>query len=292
MADRYAVATGNWNATSTWSDTNGGAPGSSAPVNGDNAYLTATSGGITVTLTAAAACTTLTCTGFTGTLALSAYILTVAGNVTLGSGMTVSGAKISVSAAATVAGGGLASAPITLSFSGTAGKTLTASGTTWGAVEALSGAQTITLGADLTATELNITNNFGTTTFAGAYNITVGTLRFGYGATIGLIFKAGQTVTVTSALQLITPAGRVNTLASDTASSTFALVYNGTAANALVANMTMTDVAYSGSTVTGLDNWYGGTLTRTSGITNRTSADIGGGTGGGALVGSSALISA
>lgn len=54
MADRYAVATGNWNATSTWSDTDGGAPGASAPVDGDTAYFNAA---VTVTLTAHAACT-------------------------------------------------------------------------------------------------------------------------------------------------------------------------------------------------------------------------------------------
>ena len=36
---RYAVATGNWNATSTWSTTSGGSSGASVPGAGDDAYI-------------------------------------------------------------------------------------------------------------------------------------------------------------------------------------------------------------------------------------------------------------
>jgi hypothetical protein len=39
--------------------------------------------------------------------------------------------------------------------------------------------------------------------------------------------------------------------------------------------MTFTNIAFS----VPVDNWYGGTLTGTTNITNRTSADIGGGGG-------------
>lgn len=35
MANRFAVANGNWNDTSTWSATSGGAPGASVPIAGD-----------------------------------------------------------------------------------------------------------------------------------------------------------------------------------------------------------------------------------------------------------------
>lgn len=69
MADRYAVATGNWNSTATWSDTSGGAPGASVPGMSDNVYFDAASGAITVTVSAIANCYNLDCTGFTGTLA-------------------------------------------------------------------------------------------------------------------------------------------------------------------------------------------------------------------------------
>ena len=38
-ADRYSVASGNWNATSTWSAKSGGAAGVSFPVAGDNVTI-------------------------------------------------------------------------------------------------------------------------------------------------------------------------------------------------------------------------------------------------------------
>jgi hypothetical protein len=38
-ADRYAVASGIWNATSTWSATRGGAPGAAIPTNADNVII-------------------------------------------------------------------------------------------------------------------------------------------------------------------------------------------------------------------------------------------------------------
>lgn len=52
MANRFAIANGNFNATSTWSDTAAGAGGFSVPVLGDNAY----SNNKTVTITADATC--------------------------------------------------------------------------------------------------------------------------------------------------------------------------------------------------------------------------------------------
>ena len=55
-ADRYSVATGNWNVISTWSATSGGASGASVPIAGDNVFI---EGGYTVTITAAAACANL-----------------------------------------------------------------------------------------------------------------------------------------------------------------------------------------------------------------------------------------
>ncbi|MCX6305086.1 MAG: YDG domain-containing protein [Bacteroidetes bacterium] len=53
---RYSVASGNWNATSTWSASSGGAAGVSVPVAGDVVYI---ENGYTITVTADAACTTL-----------------------------------------------------------------------------------------------------------------------------------------------------------------------------------------------------------------------------------------
>jgi hypothetical protein len=55
-AERYSVATGNWNSTATWSATSGGASGASAPVAADNVFI---EGSRTVTVIASAACTNL-----------------------------------------------------------------------------------------------------------------------------------------------------------------------------------------------------------------------------------------
>src|SRR5258705_3682244 len=46
-ADRYSVASNNWNSILTWSATSGGASGASAPVAGDNVFI---EGGRTVTI--------------------------------------------------------------------------------------------------------------------------------------------------------------------------------------------------------------------------------------------------
>lgn len=58
MASRYSVATGNWNSTSTWAATSGGAAGASFPVAGDDVFIDAN---FIVNITGAdAACATLT----------------------------------------------------------------------------------------------------------------------------------------------------------------------------------------------------------------------------------------
>lgn len=85
MADRYARATGNWNSTSTWSATSGGAAGASVPVAGDNVYIDTN---YTVTLTANAECLSVFHTN--GTLSLGSYTLTV-GNGFGGSGFNSTG---------------------------------------------------------------------------------------------------------------------------------------------------------------------------------------------------------
>lgn len=50
MASRFAVATGDWNNTATWSASSGGAAGASFPVAGDDVFLDAASGAIVVTI--------------------------------------------------------------------------------------------------------------------------------------------------------------------------------------------------------------------------------------------------
>lgn len=100
-ASRYWVGgTDTWNATpgSKWATTSGGAGGAGVPTKSDDVYFDANSGSGTVTLESGyfAQVKSFNATGFTGTLfaATSSSIGpggTSSGDVTLGSGMTLSG---------------------------------------------------------------------------------------------------------------------------------------------------------------------------------------------------------
>ncbi len=78
-ADRYSVATGNWNLNSTWSATSGGAAGASFPVAGDNVFI---EGGFTVTTAAITACANLSIANGS-TLTVGGFDITVSGTTTL-----------------------------------------------------------------------------------------------------------------------------------------------------------------------------------------------------------------
>lgn len=88
--NRYAVAAGNWSATSTWSATSGGSSGASVPLCHDNVFLDANTPAGTVTNDMPRAAANLDCTGFTRTLQVSSAGTNWFGNFTLVSGMTVS----------------------------------------------------------------------------------------------------------------------------------------------------------------------------------------------------------
>jgi hypothetical protein len=76
---RYAVASGNWNATSTWSSSSGGASGASVPTGSDVVY---TDGTHTVTVTAAASCGQLNFSGTGSAVSVNSGItLAVSGSV-------------------------------------------------------------------------------------------------------------------------------------------------------------------------------------------------------------------
>ena len=83
MADRYWVGgTDTWDATAgtKWALTSGGAGGQAVPTSADDVFFDAASGASTVTIGAGTAiCSTLTCTGFTGTLAFGINSITCAG---------------------------------------------------------------------------------------------------------------------------------------------------------------------------------------------------------------------
>ena len=73
MADRYWVAggTGNYNSTTNWSATSGGASGATVPGAADNVFFNASSGVGTATINVASNCANLNLTGFLGTLAFT-----------------------------------------------------------------------------------------------------------------------------------------------------------------------------------------------------------------------------
>jgi hypothetical protein len=100
---------GDWTTGSTW-------VGGTVPTVTDDAVLGASSGNVNVT--SGATCKTLTCTGYTGTLNTNAQSLTVAGSITLGSGMTVSGTgTLVMSATGTLTSNGVSCAcSFTISF--------------------------------------------------------------------------------------------------------------------------------------------------------------------------------
>ena len=90
MADKYAVATGNWSAAGTWAATSGGAPGDGKPGAGDDVFFGAASGAITVTMDEdSAAIGLLLMATFSGTLAMGTWDIPATGFVTLDG--TVSG---------------------------------------------------------------------------------------------------------------------------------------------------------------------------------------------------------
>ncbi|MCX6278650.1 MAG: hypothetical protein NT004_11195, partial [Bacteroidetes bacterium] len=78
-ANRYSVASGNWNSTSTWSTASGGGSGASVPVAGDNVYI---EGADVVTVTANAACTNMSIASGS-TLNVGGFTFTVSGTTSV-----------------------------------------------------------------------------------------------------------------------------------------------------------------------------------------------------------------
>ena len=92
MANRYWVGgTATWDATAgtKWALTSGGAGGQAVPTTSDTVFFDANSGANTVTIgSGVATCSTLTMTGFTGTLAFGSNSITCAGTGTIYTGAT------------------------------------------------------------------------------------------------------------------------------------------------------------------------------------------------------------
>jgi hypothetical protein len=99
MANKYWVTggTGNWNSTTNWSLLSGGVSGAPVPSTIDAVILDASSGAGSVTLDISPDIQTLTCTGFTGTLAFGTNTISLNSTGTIFTGattMTVTGTPL------------------------------------------------------------------------------------------------------------------------------------------------------------------------------------------------------
>ncbi|HUW34505.1 MAG TPA: hypothetical protein VM223_23100, partial [Planctomycetota bacterium] len=85
MADRYWVndaVNGDWNNANNWSATDGGSGGAGVPTSSDAVYFTVASSNDNCSLSAAAACASITSnTDYTGTLDAAGFDVAVGGNV-------------------------------------------------------------------------------------------------------------------------------------------------------------------------------------------------------------------
>ncbi len=89
MASRYLKATGNYSAAATWSETDGGAAGASAPTSADDVFITANGNGLTLTLDTASAAKSVLCSGANTATLAETQTWTIGGNVTLLATMTI-----------------------------------------------------------------------------------------------------------------------------------------------------------------------------------------------------------
>ena len=212
MADRFWVTggTGNWNSTTNWSATTGGASGASVPSTSDTATYDASSGAGTATLDISPDIQTLTMTGFTGTLAFGTNTISLNSTGTIFTGAT------------------------TMTVTGTPLIICTATVTTT--------ARTInpTAVTEANSISFRITNSTANLTFgAGAIrdiDFTDGTNPTGYGGTLATFvvtiygnFKASTGMTVSSSANAMTFAATSGTKTINTAGVTFnrTFTFNG-----------------------------------------------------------------
>lgn len=97
MADRYLVSggTGDYDSTTNWSATSGGASGASFPLIGDDIIIDANSLNAPLNINVVSACKSFICSAYTGTISmlsnLSVNGTTNTGNITLSAGMAITG---------------------------------------------------------------------------------------------------------------------------------------------------------------------------------------------------------
>lgn len=311
-ADRYSVATGDWDATSTWSATSGGATGASVPVQADNVFI---EGGRTVRIkNYTAVCTNLSIAGLStldrdngnGTL-------TVYGNV-VNNGSCLGGNN---QAALTFAAGGNQSVTGTGTFTGKwnyivpSGTILDLGNSTFSGTTATF---TVASGGGLICSNVNGLNGnitCGTTSLSQAGNytfngteaqvtgtllpVTVNNLTINNSSGVTFSGAAGtQTVNGTLTMTAGTLSLGNKTLAYGTTAS---LVYNGTAAqttgsewlSSMTRPVTISNTSSTGVTLAA-NKATTSTVTVTSGATLTMGTSVISGTGGSVTVNSGGTL--
>ena len=191
-ATRYSVATGNWNANSSWSAASGGAPGASFPVAGDIVYI---ENGNTITVTANAACASLTFTG-------SGATLTVNLSMTLTLSGTISCNQLAGNSECTIAGAGsISCSNVAIGAGGTSGSNNT----------------TFTHTLTSTISVFNIAGNLTINSYKQGQRTRNGVLSFNSGT-----ITVGGSVTTANA-----DADNVSTLTMSTGAQTGTLILSG-----------------------------------------------------------------
>ncbi len=249
-ANRYLVAggDGNWNSTSNWSTGSGGSSGASYPVSGDAVIIDTNSANANLTVNVASACASVDVSNmYTGTVTLNAG-LTTSSNITLGSGMVLTG---------------------TSDWTMNNSCTLFTAGKSFPALNLGGTSQTFTLGDALSVTGLLTLNGTTNTTFSGAYAISCGSLTFTNNKTITL---SGN----------VASSGVTTNNASTTLNGSFTLSTSGLSANGTLAGsatIKLTGGTWSGSaaissgqlnfdgnsTISGSVAYNSGTIVYTSG---------------------------
>lgn len=201
MAARFWVTggTGNWNDTSNWSATSGGASGASVPGSADTAALDASSGSGTVTLDISPTIQTLTCTGFPGTLAFGTNTISLNSTGTIFTGattMTVTGTPL-----------------IICTNSSATARTITATAVTETnsiSFRITAGTGTLTLSTNSAVRDLDFTDGTNPTGFAGSLASNTASIFGSLKASTGMLVTAGAqvlTFAATSGTKTINTAG-------------------------------------------------------------------------------------
>lgn len=273
--------TGNWNSTTNWSASSGGASGASFPTVSDDVIFDVNSHNANITVNVASAALSFSAVSYTGTYTQTST-LSVSGNIVLASGMTIAGAStLIVAATASLTSNGKVWSPA-LTFSVSSTKTLVdnwvVSGlfTSLTLTQTLAGSGTLTCNGGITMTAAMTGPNtviLGGGTWAGAGAISTPLIINGTSTIGNVSFGSVSNPTLTYSSGTITTAGGTLTIASQATLNTSGIIWSNVSPASsggivtLLSDLNGTGTLSSGvATSTQFNgafnvNWSGGTVT-------------------------------